>query len=178
MPMPKFLPLLLLSLGLTLVAPAKALANDPDCWEYYEDRSGQRICLEDGRPVQLPAVPNYVDQVAYLDRLKQCQPVATAMVFPFATGIVIESLVRGWESDRCVVQMNAFLAEQPQKRAVYGLCRYRRSTVALLTDQRAYEQARTGDFTFSSDDPRDMALSNAMGQDCQFSKSWLEELAR
>ncbi len=174
--MPKRFSLLLLSLGLILVSPPKALANQPDCWEYYEDGNGQRICLENGRPVQPPNLPNYVNAVAYLDRLKQCQPVATAMGF-FIPGVVVESLVRGWESDRCVVQMNAFLAERPQQRAVYGLCRYRRSTVAMLTDQRAYEQARTGNITFSSNDPRDMALSDAMVQDCQFSRNWLEELA-
>jgi len=173
--MSKFLPLLL-SLGFTLMAAPQAIANAPDCWEYYEDGSGQRICLDNGRPVQPPSLPNYVNAVAYLDRLQQCQPVATAMGF-FIPGIVVESIVRGWESDRCVVQMNAFLAEQPQKRAVYGLCRYRRSTVAMLTDARAYEQARTGQITFSTNDPRDMTLSNAMGEDCQFSRNWLEQLA-
>ncbi|MEA5420735.1 hypothetical protein VB712_16000 [Spirulina sp. CCNP1310] len=175
--MPKRFSLLLLSLGLILVSSPKALANQPNCWEFYEDGNGQRICLDNGRPVQPPSLPHYVNAVTYLDHLKQCQPVATAMAFPFGPGIVIESVVRGGEGDRCVVQMNAFLAEQPQKRAVYGLCRYRRSTIALLTDARAYEQARTGNITFSTNDPRDMTLSNAMGEDCQFSRNWLERLA-
>lgn len=176
--MSKFLPLpLLFSLALSLMAAPQAIANDPNCWEFYEDGNGQRICLENGRPVQPPSLPQYVNAVAYLDRLQQCQPVATAMAFPFVVGIVVETVVRGWEGDRCIVQMNAFLAEQPQKRAIYGLCRYRRSTIAILTDERAYEQARTGNITFSTDDARDMALSDAMTQDCQFSRNWLEQLA-
>lgn len=171
----KPLSLMTLSLSLTLLAnlSSTALANDPDCPQFYEDSSGQRTCLENGRPVQPVSPPSYVESVDYLDQLKHCQPVATAIGFG---RIVIEARVRGWEDDRCVVQMNAFNVERPQRRAVYALCRYRRSTLDLMTDERAYEQARTGETTFSSDDPRDMALSDGTLQDCQFSNTWLEEL--
>jgi hypothetical protein len=129
---------------------------------------------------------DYVDMVTFLDHLKTCQPVASALGIPLFQGIFVESLVQGWRRDRayperpayCLVEMNAFISEQPETRSVYGLCRYRPSTLALLTDERAYEQARTGEIIFSTDDPRDRALSEAMEQDCELSSSWLVELIR
>ncbi len=172
----KPLSLITLSLSVTLLANLSsiALANDPDCPQFYEDSSGQRTCLENGRPVEPVSPPNYVEFVDYLDQLQHCQPVATAIGFG---RIVIEARVQGWEDDRCVVQMNAFNVERPQRRAVYARCRYRRSTLDLMTDERAYEQARTGNITFNSEDSRDMALSDGTLQDCQFSDTWIEELA-
>jgi hypothetical protein len=154
-----------------------AIANSPDCDEYYIDPDGRRICLDDGRPVPANSLPrDYLDPVPFLDRLARCQPAATAIGFPLIADVVIENVVRGWERDRCVAQMNAFLLNNPQRQSVYALCRYRRATLALLTDSRAYEQARTGESHFDSSDARDLALSQAMTQDCQFSRDWLRTL--
>ncbi|WP_072621897.1 hypothetical protein [Spirulina major] len=160
-----------------LADPHSAIANDPPCDEYYIDPDGRRICLDNGRPVPAdPVARDYLDPVPFLDRLARCQPAATAIGFPLIPDVAIESVVRAWEGDRCVVQMNAFLLKNPQRQAVYALCRYRRSTLALLTDPRAYEQARTGNYQFDSSDARDAALSEAMLQDCQFSRNWLPSL--
>lgn len=133
-----------------------------------------------------PESRDYVDMVTFLDHLKTCQPVASALGFPLFQGIFVESVVQGWRRDRayperpayCFVEMNAFAAEKPELRSVYGVCRYRPSTLALLTDERADEQARTGEIIFSTNDPRDRALSEAMEQDCELNESWLVELIR
>ena len=72
----------------------------------------------------------------------------------------------GWEQGSCVVEVEVRL---PQFGLIgpYSVCRYSPDSLALMTDAKAYEEARTGSFSFDSSDPRDSALSEAMTRERQ-----------
>jgi len=116
--------------------------------------------------------------IEYLDNLADCIPTDSSppIAFPFLEGVLMTSVIQGWEADRCVVKTVAFLETDPEESAQVALCEYSIDTLAMLTDDVAYEEARTGNFSFDSDDPRDAAISAAMEQECEFSETWFDEL--
>ena len=74
--------------------------------------------------------------------------------------------IKGWNGDRCPVQ---YLVADGNW---FMRCMFQPDTLALLTDEKAYSEARamdagTGNLTFDADSDRDNALSAAMDRDCQ-----------
>jgi hypothetical protein len=114
--------------------------------------------------------------VAYLNSLRTCSPNNQVMPLPLLDGLIATTTIQGWADGRCVVETRVWVHTLPDQQARMSLCRYRPETLAVLTDDVAYQQARTGNYSFDSSNARDMALSDAMTQDCQFSHTWLDEL--
>jgi len=116
--------------------------------------------------------------IAYLDNLAECLPdnQTQPFPFPFMEGVVGRSVIQGWEDGACVVDSYVFLDTNPDQQVTMTMCRYSPATLELLTDDIAYEQARTGQASFSTDDERDMALSGALETECDFNLEWFEEL--
>ena len=98
------------------------------------------------------------------------------MPLPLLEGFITNTRIQGWQSNRCVVETQVWFYEAPQQQSVMSICRYRPEALALMTDAIAYEQARTGNYSFDSSNQRDMTLSNAMTEDCEFNMNWLDEL--
>lgn len=172
---------LLLGIG----SPLKGLAQDTDCSNYWVNpETGETECFNSGS-ILIPTpntsssdAPENNPFVQALDHLSNCQPYQTYLVMPFFEGIMLQMDIRSWSNEQCVVQHNAFLIETPTIQSPVSVCRYSRQTLALMTDDQAYEAARTGNFTFDSSNPRDATLSEAMTRECQFSTTWLEDLLR
>lgn len=124
------------------------------------------------------STPSYSPDAAvqYLDSLSSCLPNSQIMPLPLLEGFITNTTIQGWQSNRCVVETQVWFYEAPEQQAVMSICRYRPETVAFMTDAIAYEQARTGNYSFDSSNQRDMALSNAMTEDCEFNMNWLDEL--
>jgi len=109
--------------------------------------------------------------VQSLDRLKACQPYAFTMDNPLFSDSAMRMMIKGKVQGRCLVEYYLRLADQEW---LYGRCRYRPQTLALLTDAKAYREARQfdqkGNLSISVDmrNRRDRLLSQGMQQDCQF----------
>ncbi|MBT9312016.1 hypothetical protein [Leptothoe kymatousa] len=108
--------------------------------------------------------------VAYLDALKDCVvsthvTIADQMTLMFLGPTVLRSEIMGWNQGLCEVNSDlrhaAFDAAIP-----FSVCALRPGTLALLTDEKSYEEARTNSLSFSSKNPRDVALSEGVNQDC------------
>ncbi|MGK7927331.1 MAG: hypothetical protein AB4290_19165 [Spirulina sp.] len=113
------------------------------------------------------------DAVLTLDRLKECQPYKSKPTV-FLIEVIID--IQGWQGDRCAVQ---YLFANGDR---YMDCRFQRDTLALMTDEKAYREARamdtgSGEITFNSDNPRDGELSAAIEGDCQIDDSAFPEEA-
>lgn len=130
------------------------------------------------QPLVKQSTPSYSSDaaVAYLDSLSSCSPNSQLMPLPLLEGFITNTTIQGWQSNRCVVATQVWFYEAPQQQSVMSICRYRPETLAFMTDAIAYEQARTGNYSFDSSNQRDMALSNAMTEDCEFNMNWLDEL--
>ena len=116
--------------------------------------------------------------IEYLDQLAECSPFtspAAPMPF-FDMGVMIQTIVQGWDGDLCVVEHSVFIDENPSQTATLMLCQYSPETLAIMTDEVAYEQVRTGSASFSTDSERDMALSEAMTEECEFNETWIVDL--
>ena len=118
--------------------------------------------------------PEITSVVQYLNDLKICRTGSHIFLFPFPADppLRIENAIQGWQGDRCPIEMN-ILAPQGNEKRPYATCRYSRRTIALLTDEKGYREARimdggTGRITFDSSNPRDAALSEALGRECEF----------
>ncbi|MEO0866996.1 MAG: hypothetical protein AAFY17_00850 [Cyanobacteria bacterium J06642_11] len=108
--------------------------------------------------------------VAYLDALQDCTVSthilkADQITLWFLGPTVLRNEIVGWSQGLCEVKSDlrhfAFDDMVP-----YSVCHYRPATIALLTDEKSYEEARTDSLSFSSENPRDMALSQSQEQDC------------
>lgn len=181
-----------------------ASAQTSDCANYWVNpRSGKAECLDRSNststapavpapasaapttPVPTPsASPNPTavaptggnppvsgSMVQALDRLKACQPYALTMDNPLFNDSAIRMMIKGKVSGRCLVEYYLRMADQEW---LYGRCRYRPQTLALLTDAKSYREARQfdqkGNISISVDmrNRRDRLLSQGMQQDCQF----------
>ena len=81
--------------------------------------------------------------VAYLDGLKTCTPGAFHLTYP---GLgTFDNTIVGRNGDRCQVRV-----EHPQ---ITLLCNYSDATIALLTSEAKYEEARNGVLSGSTDSP-------------------------
>ncbi len=116
--------------------------------------------------------------VQYLNDLKECVVGSQnePLPMPFLEGALIVAEIIGWEAETCVVETTVFLAEEPETKSIMSYCEHTAATIALMTDDIAYEQARTGNYSFSTDNERDMALSMAMESECALNFEWFEEL--
>ena len=130
------------------------------------------------QPLAKQSTPSYSPDAAvqYLDSLSSCSPNSQLMPLPLLEGFITNTRIQGWQSNRCVVETQVWFYEAPQQQSVMSICRYRPEALALMTDAIAYEQARTGNYSFDSSNQRDMTLSNAMTEDCEFNTNWLDEL--
>lgn len=119
----------------------------------------------------IPPAPASGSMVQSLDRLKACQPYAFTMDNPLFSDSAVRMMIKGKTQGRCLVEYYLRLADQEW---LYGRCRYRPQTLALLTDAKSYRQARQfdqkGNISISVDmrNRRDRLLSEGMQQDCQF----------
>jgi hypothetical protein len=114
--------------------------------------------------------------VEYLDHLSACSSHSAYMPLPLLDQVMTTTRIQGWNGDRCSVITTAWLMENPDQEALYSSCQYSHNTIALMTDEIAYEQARSMNFSFDSTNGRDVALSDALTQECEFSDTWINEL--
>ena len=117
------------------------------------------------------------DGVHYLDQLADCTG-GTSLVLPmpFFEGLfMIESSIQAWQQGRCRVDHHVFLIHQPERKVPMMVCHHRPETLAIMTDEIAYEQTRSGRFSFDSRNDRDRRLSNAMTDECDFQPDWMKE---
>jgi hypothetical protein len=116
--------------------------------------------------------------VQYLDDLQECVASSQSppLPLPLLEGVMAASQILGWADETCVVETKVFLATAPETQTTMSYCQYTPATIAIMTDEVAYEQARTGNFSFSTDNERDMALSTAIESECEFNFEWFEEL--
>ncbi|TVP62562.1 MAG: hypothetical protein EA342_19085 [Leptolyngbya sp. LCM1.Bin17] len=117
------------------------------------------------------------DGVRYLDQLADCTG-GTSLVLPmpFFEGLfMIESSIQDWQQGRCRVEHHVFLIHQPERKVPMMFCHHRPETLAIMTDEIAYEQTRSGRFSFDSRNDRDRRLSNAMTDECDFQPDWMKE---
>lgn len=117
--------------------------------------------------------------VQYLDDLKECVAGSQnpPMPMPFLEGALAVSQIVGWEDETCVVETIVFLAQEPETQTTMSYCQHAPATIARMTDDVAYEQARTGNYSFSKESDRDMALSTALETECELNFEWFEELS-
>lgn len=119
----------------------------------------------------IPPAQTSGSMVQSLDRLKACQPYAFTMDNPLFSDSAMRMMIKGKVNGRCLVEYYLRLADQEW---LYGRCRYRPQTLALLTDAKSYREARQfdqkGNISISVDmrNRRDRLLSEGMQQDCQF----------
>lgn len=172
-----------LAVALSLVGEARA-----ECLNYWVNpKTGQHECLDGGTPTPMPPpdsaprpapvrAPNRTTQsssrqtksmVEYLNHLKQCQPTSMVIQLEFPE-ITMQMTIQGKQSDRCRVTN---LIQMPQGEQVALSCRYRKETIALMTNQKAYRDAeiydRTGNIDISSaNTPEDQRLQQLIGEDC------------
>lgn len=197
---------LIASLNTLLLFSSLALpvvAQPSNCVNYWVNpRTGRTECLDPGsnpspsipsgspqsppqpartQPTVSPSSPasgqptaSQGTMTAGLDQLKACKSGVTSMPNPILAGNV-RVAIKGWQNNRCLVEYTMKLdAKTPEW--LYGRCRYQRQTIAMMTDRKAYDQARQYDKTgkmnvdFSTSNSRDSALSNALTRDCQFFK--------
>jgi hypothetical protein len=116
--------------------------------------------------------------IDYLDQLADCSPFTSpAAPMPFVDmGFMIQTTVQGWDGELCVVEHNVFIDENPSQTTTLMLCQHSPATLAIMTDEVAYEQVRTGNASFSTDNERDLALSDAMNEECEFNETWIVDL--
>jgi hypothetical protein len=117
------------------------------------------------------------DPILYLDQLTECTPGAESQNFPFfIEDILMKAVVLGWEGEHCQVKNYAFYESVPEQTVEMSVCLYSQETLALMTDEVAYEEARTGEYSFDSSNERDAALATAMEAECDLNFEWFEEL--
>lgn len=116
--------------------------------------------------------------IEYLDQLAECSPFTSpAAPMPFVDmGLMIQTTVQGWDDELCVVEHSVFVDENPSQTATLMLCQYSPATLAIMTDEVAYEQVRTGNASFSTNNERDLTLSEAMTEECEFNETWIVDL--
>jgi len=150
------------------------------------NRPAPQIAIEPDLDIRVEAEADpssEVDPVAYLEQLAACSPGAQspAMAFPFGDllgidGILLDASVEGWEGDRCRVISYAFLDSSPDNKVEMANCLHTADTLAIMTDEVAYEQAQSGEYSFDSASERDVALAAATDTECEANFTWLEEL--
>ena len=118
--------------------------------------------------------PEITSAVQYLEDLKVCRAGSHISLFPFPADppLRLENAIQGWQGDRCLVKMN-ILASQSNEKRLYATCRYSRRTIALLTDERAYREARIMDGATDAtpadnSNPQDDELAEAFSRECEF----------
>ncbi len=117
------------------------------------------------------------DPVMYLDQLAECTPGAESQSIPFLIDdVLMKAGVQGWEGEHCRVSNYAFYETSPEQTVEMSVCLYSQETLALMTDEVAYEEARTGEYSFDSSNQRDAALATAMEAECDLNFEWFEEL--
>lgn len=117
------------------------------------------------------------DPAALLEQLAACAPSEASLAIPpLMEGIAVKSVVLGWDNGLCRVTNYVFEASAPEETVEMSVCLYSPATLALMTDEVAYEQARTGQYSFDSSDERDATLAAAMAQECEMNFEWFEEL--
>jgi hypothetical protein len=133
----------------------------------------------DHKTLLTQAMPNAEnDAVAYLNSLAECEPASHIQSAPFPSmeNVAMYSEIQGWDGVHCLVESYAFSPPNPTQKVEVSTCRYSPETLALLTDEAAYDQARTGEYTFDSSNERDAALTSAMSTECAMNFEWYEEL--
>ena len=131
-----------------------------------------------------PPAPSIADAettipaVQYLDDLQDCVAGSQAppVPMPFLETAMAVPKIIGEEDGTCVVETTIFLATAPDTQTTLSYCQHAPATIALMTDDIAYEQARTGNYSFSTDSDRYMALSAAMEAECELNFNWVDEL--
>ena len=99
------------------------------------------------------ASPN--PSVAYLDSLMTCSPGAFHLSYP---GLgTYDNTIIGRNGDRCQVRV-----EHPQ---ITLLCNYSEETIALLTSEAKYEEARNGVLSGSTDSPESQRAAEECAPD-------------
>lgn len=141
------------------------------------DRAAQTAQLNTTVDVEIETQAN-TDPVTYLDQLSECIPTTEDYIVPFFMddSISMKASIQGWDGDRCQVTTHAFEESNPERTVELSICLYSQDTLAILTDDVAYEEARTGEYSYDSSDARDAALSAAMASECDLNYEWYEEL--
>ena len=93
----------------------------------------------------------------YLDNLKMCAPFTYSYPHPFVKGFRGQNIIKGKIGGNCLV---SFVMPGDKRLE----CQFSPETVALLTNEAAYEQARQQKFTGSTSDP----ANTRMQQECKF----------
>lgn len=93
--------------------------------------------------------------VAYLDSLKSCSPGAFHLSYPGFGNY--DNTIVGKDGDRCQVRI-----EHPQ---ITLMCNYSEATVALLTSEAKYEEARNGVLSGSTDSPESQRAAEECSPD-------------
>ncbi len=114
--------------------------------------------------------------LGYLDQLAGCEPSNHLLPMPMFTGLLVATRIEGWQQGRCKVDNQVFAPSVPEARVHLHTCHYQSNTLQIMTDEVAYEQVRTGTMTFDTSNSRDMQLSQALGEECDFNRNWLEQL--
>lgn len=96
-----------------------------------------------------PPIPAIADtepprpEVQYLDDLQDCvagsQGAPTPI--PFLEGAVAVPEIIGWADETCVVETVVFLVAAFDNQTTLSYCQHTPETIALITDDIAYEQA-------------------------------------
>ncbi|WP_448570676.1 hypothetical protein [Trichothermofontia sp.] len=94
-----------------------------------------------GQPAKAPSAAE-----AFLNRLQACQPGEISIPHPLARliapDLMARTVIKGWQDNRCLVEYFAQSALEPRVEQMSVRCYLPPATLALLTDEQAYEEAR------------------------------------
>jgi hypothetical protein len=95
--------------------------------------------------------------IKYYDNLKMCTPYTFSYPHPLMPTFTGKNIIVGKKGDKCDV---VFLMPGDMKMS----CRFSQETIALMTSEAKYKEARECSFTASSSDP----VNERMDKECDF----------
>ncbi|HED13994.1 MAG TPA: hypothetical protein ENI62_10150 [Gammaproteobacteria bacterium] len=97
--------------------------------------------------------------ISYMDKLRSCTPHTFSYPHPFLKGFTGKNIIKGMRDDQCIVDY-----VMPNNMLMH--CAYSAETIAMLTSEQKYREARTGRFSGSTSSRE----SKAMTKECVTTK--------